>query len=204
MEMYYHINNSPDCNWKIGDEIYFGHEDNYMWRSFAEKGDFIELNGEKYSSDLITRHAFDTYTSKFPAPIKMQGYHFNPILTIKEAIDSLGNTLRIIRELAFETIRNSFYPELPSRHKCIWLIPDNEQSYDFWKNILQSKHQKIFKVIIVNGKIHRAAQKWLIGGTFPLNETISKAHKYWKGEDSGNVEDEVLFEGKIRILEEVG
>lgn len=203
METYYHINNNPDCDWKVGDEIFLGVEDNYMWRTFAEKGDFIELNGKKYSSDMVARHAFDVYTGQQPAPLQMKGYHFNLIYTLKETMDSLGNSLRIIRELAFESIRKEFYPELPSRHKCIWLIPDNEQSFSFWKNTLPGKNQRIFK-IAVDGKTHRAAQKWLIGGTFSLNETKSKAHSYWKGEDAGNIEDEVLFTGRIRILEELG
>ena len=132
----------------------------------------------------------------------MKDYHFNPILTLGETIDSLGNSMKIIRELAFEAIRKEFYPELPSREKCIWLIPDNEQSFVFWKNVLNNNSQRIFK-LAVDGKIHKAAQKWLVGGTFALNETNSMAHKYWNGGDSGSIEDEILFVGKIKILEKL-
>jgi len=203
MDTFFHINNNPDCNWKAGDEILFGVEDNCMWRSFAGKGDFIELNGEKYTSDLVTRHAFDVYTREQPAPFQMKDYHFNPIFTLREAIDSLGNSLKIIRELAFESIRKEFYSELPSRHKCIWLIPNNKQSFDFWRSTLLNEKQKVFK-LAVDGKIHRTAQKWLIGGTLPLDEMNSKAHSYWKGEDSGSIEDEILFTGKVKVLEELG
>jgi hypothetical protein len=125
----------------------------------------------------------------------MKGYHFNPIKTLKETIDSLGNALKICRELAFESIRKEFYPELPSRQKCIWLMPDNEKSLELWKNTIHNEHQKIFKVT-ADGNIHRAVQKWLIGGTFSLNKWITLAHKYWKGEDSGSIEDEIIFEEK--------
>lgn len=41
MKFFYHINNNPDCNWEIGDEIEFGLKENYMWKSFLEKGDFL-------------------------------------------------------------------------------------------------------------------------------------------------------------------
>lgn len=202
MDTYYHINSNPNCNWKTGDQIQVGVDDNYMWRSFLRRGDFIELDGEKYSSDVVVRHAYDVYTRNQLAPVQMKHYHFSPIATLKEATDSLGNSLRIIRELAFESVRKEFYSELPSRQKCIWLIPNERQSFDFWKSILQDKNQRIFKVE-VDGKIHRAAQKWLIGGTVPLDEINSKAHKYWKGEDSGSFEDEILFVGNLKIHEEL-
>lgn len=201
MQVFYHINNNPECNWKVGDEIIFGVDDNHMWQSFARTGDFIELNGTKYTSDLITRNALDVYMGQ-AAPIPMKDYHFKPIYTLKEALDSLGNSVKIIREQAFESIRKEFYSELPSRNKCIWLIPNDALSFSFWKNTLYSINQRIFK-LAVDGKIHRAAQKWLVGGTYPLSEINSMAHRYWKGEDSGGIEDEVLFTGKIKILEEI-
>lgn len=135
-----------------------------------------------------------------PLPIQMRNYHLKPLYTLKEAIDSLGNVMNLNRELAFESIRREFYPELPSRHKCIWLIPDNEQSLNFWMNLFGTKNQRVFKVQ-VDGKIHRTSQEWLIGGTYSLNEINSIAHKYWKCENSGGIEDEVLFIGKIKILE---
>jgi Protein of unknown function (DUF2441) len=203
MNSYYHINKNIKCNWKIGDEIDLGKEHNYYWQSLAEMGDSIEINGEKFYVDLISRHAFEAYTGKYLPPVKMKGYHFMPLDTLKETIDSLGNALKICRELAFESVRKEFYRELPSRQNCIWLIPDNEKSLEFWKNIICSEHQRIFKVTI-DGKIHRAAQKWLIGGTFSLNKWNMLARSYWKGEDSGNIEDEILFEGKIKIEQEFG
>ena len=173
-----------------------------MWRSYSEQGDFVELDGEKYSSDKIVLHAFEAYAYGRSVPVPMKNYHFKPVLTLKEASDSMGNLLRIVRELAFEGVRKEFYPELPSRHNCIWLIPDDRQSFDFWKNILRRETQRIFKVA-VDGKIHRAANKWLIGGTIPLIEINSMAHKYWKGHDTGNFEDEILFVGKLTVLEEL-
>jgi|SRR5882724_10752993 len=202
MKAYYHINKNNNCNWKIGDEIDLGKGNNYYWQSLAELGDFIEINGEKFDVDLIAKTAFESYIGKTPAPVKMKGYHFNPLKTLRETIDSLGNALKICREFAFESIRKEFYTELPSRRQCIWLIPDNEKALEFWQNTIHNKDQRIFKVT-VDGKIHRAAQKWLIGGTFSANKWNILAHSYWKGEDSGSIEDEILFEGKIKIIEEV-
>lgn len=202
METYYHINKNEYCEWKVGDEFDFGREDNYMWGSLAEKGNFFELNGEKHDAALIVKTAFETYIGKASPPLKMKGYHFDPLETLKETIDNLHDAITINRELIFESIRKEFYPELPSRQKCIWLIPNNEESLKFWEDIIEKKHQRIFKVT-VDGNIHRTAQKWLIGGTFSIIKWNELAHSYWKGEDNGNFNDEILFEGKIKIIEEI-
>lgn len=199
---YFHITNNPDCTWSPGDEIQFGLEDNNMWRLMSGIGDYIELNGVSYSADVIVLHALDEYARVSPPPLFMCNYHFNPIITLKESTDSLGNLMRVNRELIFESVRREFYPELPSRHTCVWLIPNDEGSLNFWKNKLHTPNQRIFKVS-ADGKVHRAAEKWLIGGTIPVTELISKAHNYWKGVDSGSHEDEIIFVGKMKILEEI-
>jgi hypothetical protein len=116
----------------------------------------------------------------------MKGYHFNTVFTLKEATDCLGQSMRIIRELTFEAIRKEFYPELPSRHNCIWLAPDGEVSLKFWRNLVHGSNKRIFRVE-TEGIIHRAANKWLIAGTIPLNEINSMAHNYWKGIDTGDL-----------------
>ena len=202
MRTYFHINNT-NCNWKKGDEICIGNEDNNFWISFAKKSDSIELQGEKHDVYKITKTAFEAYAKLHPPPSKMSDYHFNILNTLKEATESLGNTIKLNRELAFESIRNEFYPELPSRKNCIWLIPNHQDSLQFWNNILNIGQQiKIFKVEI-DGNIHRASQEWLVGGTLSINEWNKLAHNYWKGTNSGNIEDEVLFTGRLKILEEI-
>jgi hypothetical protein len=199
---YFHINNQPDCSWKAGDEVFLGHEYNKMWRSFLEKGAYIDLEGEKVLADKIIITALNAYARNEPIPIQMKSYHFKPVHTLKEATDCLGQSMRINRELAFESIRKEYYPELPSRHNCIWLTPDDKKSLDFWKNVVYGSNKRIFRVE-TEGVIHRAAHKWLITGMMPLNEINSLAHNYWKGKEAGGLEDEILFIGKLKIIEEL-
>ena len=202
MSSYFHINNQPDCCWKAGDEIHFGLKHNNMWRSFLEKGANIKLNGEKRPADQVIKYALNAYWKNQPVPEQMKGYHFNHVGTLKEATDCLGESIRIIRELIFESIRTEFYPELPSRHNCIWLCPDDKQSLQFWKDLVHGNNKRIFRVE-TKGIVHRAANKWLITGTIPLNEINSLAHNYWKGKDAGSFEDEILFTGKMKIIKEL-
>lgn len=202
MSSYFHINNQPDCSWKAGDEVYFGNEYNNMWRSFLEKGAYINLNGEKHPADQVIKYALNAYAYNEPVPPQMKGYRFNPVFTLKEATDCLGESMRIIRELIFESIRKECYPGLPSRHNCIWLSPDDKRALQFWKNLVHGNNRRIFRVE-TEGIVHRAANKWLISGTIPLNEINSLAHNYWKGIDAGSFEDEILFTGKLKIIEEI-
>jgi len=199
---YFHINNQPECSWKQGDEFYFGQEYNNMWRSFLEKGAYINLNGDRRPADQVIKYALNAYAYNDPVPPQMKGYRFNPVFTLKEATDCLGQSMNIIRELTFESIRKEFYPHLPSRHKCIWLTPDDKQSLEFWKNLVHGSNKRVFKVE-TDGVIHRAANKWLVTGTIPLNEINSMAHNYWKGNDAGGFDDEILFIGKLKIIEEL-
>ena len=202
MKTYYHINKNIDCDWKKGDEIFFGKEDNFFWKSYEEEEESVTLNNEKIEIFSIANNALNTYLRKQPPPLKMKEYHFNPLTTLQETVDSLRNSITTCRELIFESIRKEFYPELPSRQKCIWLIQDNKESLEFWKKTIRSEHQKIFRVSI-EGNIHRASHKWLIRGTYSLNKWYELAHNYWKGKDSGEIDDEILYEGKIKIIEEI-
>lgn len=203
MNTYYHINNNPDCSWKNGDEFYFGQEENKFWRSFLEKGASIKLDGNnRRPADQVIKFALNAYAYNEPVPPQMQAYHFKPVHTLKEASDCLRQSISAVRELIFESIRKEFYPDLPSRHNCIWLVPDDPQSLTFWKELVYGKTKRIFKVE-AEGTIHRAANKWLITGTIPLNEINSLAHNYWKGTDAGGLEDEILFTGKLKIIEEL-
>jgi hypothetical protein len=199
LNTYYHINRNPDCLWNAGDEFYFGQEHNYRWRSFLENGRSVNLNGEKHTADKIIKTALNCYLERKPFPVQMNDYRCNPVATLNHAAECLDHSMNIIRELAFEAIRKEFYPELPSRQRCIWLTPNDELSLQFWKNKVSGK---IFRVE-TEGVIHRAPEKWMIMGTIPLNEINSLAHNYWKGNDAGGFEDEILFEGKLKIVEEL-
>ncbi|WP_452225747.1 DUF2441 domain-containing protein [Lacinutrix cladophorae] len=202
MTTYYHINNT-NCDWKKDDIIHIGKEENNYWKSFANRSLYIELKGEKHEIYKVTKAAFEEYAKLHPAPSIMKDYHFNILKTLKEATASLGDAIKLNRELIFEIIRNEFYPELPSRKNCIWLIPNHQDSLNLWFKVLNNREQiKIFKVE-VDGKIHRASQDWLIGGTISINEWNNLAHNYWKGIDSGTIRDEVLFTGEMKILEKI-
>lgn len=202
MRTFLHINNA-NCNWKNGDEFIAGKENNNFWKSFLDKEESIEINGEKHNAFKFINAAFEEYAGIYSPPQKMNGYHLRPVNTLKDSIDCLRNNIKINRELIFESIRSEYYPNLPSRQRCIWLISENHESLNFWNNILEKgKGQKLFKVVKVEGTIHWSSQEWLVGGTYSINHWDHMTSNYWKGLNSGNIEDEILYEGKIKIIKE--
>ena len=84
MNTFYHINKNKNCNWKVGDEIVLGKEDNYLWQTFADKGESIALNGEDLDVYNVVKAAFDEYTRQYAPPIKMKDYHFKSVVSGKK------------------------------------------------------------------------------------------------------------------------
>ena len=84
----------------------------------------------------------------------------------------------------------------------MWLSPDDKLSLQFRNNLVHGSNKRIFRVE-TEGIIHRAANKWLNTRTIPLDEINLMAHNYWKGIDTGDIEDEILFIGKLKIVEEL-
>jgi hypothetical protein len=127
-------------------------------------------------------------------------YHFNPEETIKELDRALKDYLILVREWIFEEIRKEFFPNLPSRQRCLFVIPNDVQSLNYWRNTL-GKNGNILKLELT-GKLHRANQLHLDLTTDNLDHIRGKAFKYWAGASGSNsAEDEYLFEGFAKVLE---
>lgn len=108
--------------------------------------------------------------------------------------------MKVVRELIFEEIRNEFFPSFPSRTRCLWVLPDNEETIKFWREEL--KGQQVLLKLSLTGKVFEANQQYLsIAKEFSLDELRQKAFRYWSGASGTNsAEIEVLFEGFAKVL----
>lgn len=107
-----------------------------------------------------------------------------------------------VRELIWEDVRKREFPHLPSRQRCIWLVPTIEGAR-YW--IRRTGIAGNFQVLRVRGqgRIHRASEAFLLGDSEPMRETIRKARQYWLGIVEDPSTEEVIFEGRITVLEVV-
>jgi hypothetical protein len=104
----------------------------------------------------------------------------------------------LARELLWESVRLSEFPQEPSRQKCIWLaesIPDVMQ----W---LRRMHVRPVQVVEVRatGRRHIADQWQLVGGSEMLRVWYEKARAYWRGDRTPTPDLEILFEGRIEVV----
>lgn len=117
------------------------------------------------------------------------------------ANDLLRHFVAYVRELIWEDVRAKEFPHLPSRQRCIWLIP-NIEGVKFWVNRIGLTGTD-FQVLRVRGqgRIHTASEDHLLGDSEPMDESIKKARQYWLGIVENQCTQEVIFEGRLKIHE---
>jgi hypothetical protein len=181
--------------WAVGKTIFRGNKElNLFSQFYNENYPFIVgPDGIKYPGN----RAIPYFLSQ---SLQYQNQNLQNILNFaKTVIQEQG---MFIREEIFEEVRKNYFPHLPSRRTCIWLC--DKESVEYWWSKLQSPNlkMKIFKFNIT-GILLRTDQKHLLHESVSHDTLRAKAFEYWTGSDGLNpVEEELLFEGIIRIVEE--
>lgn len=191
---YYHINR--DVPWAskpllvVGDVIDIGGESNPYFKYFEEQrklyhvtnssdGSILDVPGVKYLSAVKNG---EITSSNLPAIAHEMATHF----------------VTYIRELIWEDVRKKEFPHLPSRQRCIWLIP-NIEGVRYWVRRLESEDQVVR--VKTQGRLHKASESFLLGDSEPMNLTIQKARQYWLGVVEQVGTEEIIFEGRITVEE---
>ncbi len=116
------------------------------------------------------------------------------------AHDVAKHLVNYIRELVWEDIRKKEFPHLPSRQRCIWLIPTLE-GVKYWINRMGISDEYQVLRANVQGRIHKASESFLLTEVEPLEEVILKARQYWLGIVEDPATEEILFEGRVKVVE---
>lgn len=206
-EKFYHIHKHNSPKWVEGASFSFGGEPNNAWRAFemARRGITNPETGEVHTVDMVAFRALAEYRKggkKTDRDPRFGFYHFDPVMTLAETLDSLFLSTRMVRELVLEDVRRQLFSDLPSRINCIWLIPQEPRAVRFWLDSMRGDHKKIYRVN-ASGELHRSAQQPVLGDTISLSEWRKRAMDYWSGAQTEAHDDELIFKGDIEVLEEV-
>ncbi|EFJ3241765.1 DUF2441 domain-containing protein [Escherichia coli] len=106
------------------------------------------------------------------------------------------------RELIWEAVRVEGYADKPSRQKCLW-VSQGEENLNYWISQLGLGNNQIVYRVELDGIIHEASDEHLMNDDIPYNLALEKAKKYWDGEITKQLAREILFEGRMRILEQI-
>jgi hypothetical protein len=190
-----------DPQWFVGAEIETSEKLNRLYSTYENNNSvYIDENNKQITIDLVLRHAQKVYNGKSHKQLK--NYHYKVEASFNEAIECIYFNIRLVRELIFESVRMENFHDYPSRKTCIWLIPDDEEHINQWKNNLPGSTHKIYRANC-SGKIHYANPKFLEGGSISISSWTDRARRYWTGEDAEESRTEVLFEGKLSVVEEI-
>ncbi len=203
-QKFFHIHKHNSPKWFEGARMGFGIEPNNAWRAFevARRGITNPKSNEIYTVDMVALRALEFYRKQKPKDPKLSFYHFDPVVTLAETLDSLFLATRMVREMIFEEVRRQMYIGLPSRMSCIWLIPEDPRAVRFWLDNMRGDYKKVYRVN-ATGELHRATQQIVMGDTISMSEWRRRATDYWNGAHSESHDDELLLSGDIEVLEEV-
>lgn len=119
---------------------------------------------------------------------------------IEVARDFSSHLTRQTGEIVFEDVRRREFPHLPSRQRCVWLIP-NQGGVKFWLRRMDVGGQFQVLKVRVQGRLHTASESYLVTDGFSLEEMIRSARQYWLGIVEDAETEEIIFEGRMRVEE---
>lgn len=206
-EEYFHISSESHSHlsWKPGKTTFIGNTFNPFFNYYSHRKFYINLSdGQEFPLNevafLISKSISE---QKNPPEWLQQAYHCNLQKSYQEVYDTWLDHIKLIRELIFEEVRQQFFSQLPSRQKCLWLIPPKHlrESLSFWESKLSSNYDNPIKIVELKltGKIHIANENYLKPLSCSLNTLKQNAFKYWLGCDTTQPDDpsrlECIFEG---------
>lgn len=192
---YFHINRaapwSPFEMWREGQEIDIGGESNPYFKFFETQRKEYSVNTE--SGSIMVPAA------KFVGSVARGEINSPHVADI--ASEVIRHFVAYVRELIWEDIRKQEFPHLPSRQRCIWLIPERE-GVRFWLERLGLEGQS-FQIarIRLQGRLHTGSDEHLLGDSEPMEMTLKRARQYWLGIHNDSATQEILFEGRLRVME---
>ena len=209
-QTYYHIQAAAYWNkypiWQVGDSITIGQGKNPYFAYFDEFGGNLTNpnNGRGYSANAVASLVLMNMDGQPKDPDLASFYHYDPLKTLVYTRDILNHYTKFARETVYEEVRKQNFPELPSRQRCLWAIPDDVNTADyirFWWPQLNLNNRRILKLEL-SGKLHRANQEFLLSVSNPLNFMRQYAYRYWIGEQGTNINEvECLFEGVAKVID---
>jgi uncharacterized protein DUF2441 len=198
---YYHINTLPEYSpyerLSLGDEVDVGGSTNpfflFYWMGAmsyhvpeeigAPQG---KVRGVKYLN-LIKE-------GRMNPPERVYRHHASEIAR---------DLVTRLREVIWEDVRKTEFPDRPSRQKCIWLVP-NRNGLRYWLDQMgvhvRGLDWQVLRVR-VQGRLHKANQDFLIGDNMGMRHMVEEARNFWRGVDVGEEAEraEILFEGRMRV-----
>ena len=182
---------ATDRNYKVGDKLVF--DKNTPNGQFNRVFSFSFKLDAKRPSDIL----YDIAAHRFKKLKKNQLYELAHILEYYDVF---------VKELALEEVRESKFPDLPSRLHCMYLSISKDIALKNIESMSKNKEKNgnQFQAIAVklNGKIFKAGKFYMTRESESYEYYKEKAYGYWSQKDLKDEEvKEILFEGEAEVVE---
>ncbi len=188
---------------KVGKSYQFGPEPNFFSRELFARDPTVHVRGVgDMPADLVLRDYVDPQGFRHYRSLKHPHYDADERGLIACAAAVLDHQAELLRELVFEQVRQESFPEKPSRLRCMWLIPHDQELLARWCASINSESYRVFEVE-AEGRVHVGANKYLRVQCLSGNVLRENARRFWSPLANGGDQVEILCEGEIRIVNEL-
>jgi Protein of unknown function (DUF2441) len=204
MPLHYHVQRNTVPRFKVGKTYTFGAEPNFFARDLFATDVSVPVSGVgDLPIDNILRDYFDPSGFNHYRNVKRANYTADDKGLLSCAAAVLKHQAMLLRELIFEQVRQESFADKPSRLRCSWLIPHDEQILAHWCASAPNGQFRAYEVE-ANGRFHIGASKYLnpacLGGAV-LREN---AWRFWSEPVNAHAEhSEILLCGELTPLREI-
>lgn len=198
MHTFYHVTYHKDYNcfpdFEVGQQIIAGETFNPFYNYFYNTNENVSFNTPDgpqviHFSVELKHLAGGCGINKYPDPKLLLPYLYQRF----EDLSTLN------RELILENIRLAHYPHMPSRLKCLWVTPTQEENAVWINHFISCKNMKIVSLVSETAPV-KVDSKLIPLAHDSLTEKERKAHAYWSGKESDNPMIEYLFAGTAEVI----
>lgn len=170
--------------------------DSELW----QVGNTFTINDENHFWKFSKEYRPPIYKDKNDKTLFEMAEISKEVLSIMEnAISEYGI---LIREITLENVRKEFFPNLPSRQKCIWLA--REDQIEYWKKNINKSNIDIYEVEVDENLLFKSRDSLLPKLNEKYTDIIEHANNYWNySSDTNNEDDEYLYCGDVQIIRKV-
>lgn len=185
------------------------HDTPYTGKGLLKVGDVVDTSCRKHNpfygvaTDFHSEYPINGKASPLLEFFRSSLAHERASDVMPHVHHIIESHLKIIQELVFETVRAEHYRDLPSRTRCLWLSESEEGARSWIGRLDQRKNPRVLRVA-VEGRLHTTSEGHLHQDSQSMNQLLTNAGRYWRGEHVPGSRSETLLEGTMTILEVIG
>ena len=151
-------------------------------------------------TELLTATSVSSLIDGLQSVISMLGQSFD-FSQFTNELQKSKYYAELLKEYVFEEVRQTEFPNKPSRKKCMFLAPTEVDIFDYAKNLNYDTNTKTLMEIeiIQNDNLHFADLILLNCNGLPHKEKVNAARQYWQGTTNRDNNTEVLYTGQFKI-----